>query len=73
MHKALFSDETAFHTCGHVNKRNCKIWAQEQPSVVQVWQRDSPKANVWMEIIRRKCRPFMFAEPTTSLMCYNNP
>ena len=45
MQHVLFNDEATFHTCGHVNKHNCRICADEQPNELQEWERDSPKAN----------------------------
>lgn len=29
MQHVLFSEAT-FHTCGHMHRHNCKIWAEEQ-------------------------------------------
>ena len=34
MQHVLFSDEATFHTCGHVNGHNCRIWADEQAKCV---------------------------------------
>ena len=65
MQYVLFSDEATFHTCGHVNRHNCRIWADEQPNALQEWERDSPKVNLWMGITKSKVYgPYMFAEPT---------
>ena len=67
MQHVLFSDEASFHTCGHVNRHNCWIWADEQPNALQEWERDSPKVNVWMGNTKSKvCGPYMFAEPTVT-------
>lgn len=71
MQHVLFSDEATFHTCGHVNRHNCRIWADEQPNAVQQWERDSPKVNVWMGITKSKLYgPFMFAERTVTGITY---
>ncbi|XP_049959583.1 uncharacterized protein LOC126477561 [Schistocerca serialis cubense] len=52
MQNVLFNDEAIFHTCGHVNRHNCRIWADKQPSVLQDWQRDTAKVNVWLGMTR---------------------
>ncbi|PSN55781.1 hypothetical protein C0J52_02513 [Blattella germanica] len=54
-------------TCGHVNRHNCRIWADDQPNALQEWERDSPKVNVWMGITKSKVYgPYMFAERTVT-------
>lgn len=71
MQNVLFSDEATFHTCGHVNRHNCRIWADEQPSVLQEWQRDTAKVNVWLGITRSTVYgPFFFAEQTVTGTTY---
>ena len=35
INKILFSDEATFHTCGKVNRRNCRIWADEKPNFLE--------------------------------------
>ncbi|PSN33092.1 hypothetical protein C0J52_21438 [Blattella germanica] len=35
MQHIIFSDEATFHTCGHVNRHNCRICADEQPNALQ--------------------------------------
>ena len=71
MQHVLFSDEATFHTCGHVNGYNCRIWADEQPNVLQEWERDLPEVNVWMGIIKSKVYgPYMFAEPKVTGITY---
>lgn len=65
MNNVLFSDEATFHTCGVVNRHNCRIWATEQPHEIREWQRDTPKVNVWLGITKSTVYgPFMFGEPT---------
>ena len=46
--KNLFSDEATFHTCGKVNRHNCRICADEKPPNFLEWERDIPKVNVWL-------------------------
>ena len=65
MENVLFSDEATFHISGHVNRHNCRIWANEQPNRLHESQRDTPKVNVWIGITKSKLYgPFMFAERT---------
>ena len=35
MQHVMFSDEATFHTCGHVNRHNCRIRADKQPNSLQ--------------------------------------
>ena len=61
----LSSDEATFHTCGKVNKHNCRIWGNEPPHTTHEWQRDTPKVNVWLGFTKSTVYgPFMFAEGT---------
>ncbi|PSN44579.1 hypothetical protein C0J52_25449 [Blattella germanica] len=54
-------------TCGHVNRHNCRIWADDQPNALQEWERDSPKVNEWMGITKSKVYgPYMFAKRTVT-------
>ena len=67
MNNILFSDEATFHICGHVNRHNCRIWAEEQPNDTYEWRRNTPKVNVWLGVTATKLyRPFMFQEPTVT-------
>ena len=62
MQHVLFSEEATFQTCGHVDRHNCRIWADEQPNALQEWERDSLKVNAWMGITKSKVYgPYMFA------------
>ncbi|PSN57782.1 hypothetical protein C0J52_07264 [Blattella germanica] len=62
---------TKHGTCGHVNRHNCRIWADEQPNALQEWKRDSPKVNVWIGITKSKVYgPYMFAERTVTGITY---
>ncbi|XP_047120648.1 uncharacterized protein LOC124803678 [Schistocerca piceifrons] len=71
MQNVLFSDEATFHTCGHVNRHNCRIWTDEQPSVLQEWQQDKAKVNVWLGITRSTVYgPFFFTEQTVTGTTY---
>ena len=71
MQHVLFSDEATFHMCGHVNRHNCWIWADEQPNALLEWERDSPKVNVWMGITKSKVYGlYMFSEPTVTGITY---
>ena len=64
MNNVLFSDEATVHTCGLVNRHNCKIWAMKQPHEIRGWQRDTPEVNVWLGITKSTVYgPFMFGEP----------
>lgn len=45
--RIIFSDEAVFHTSGFVNRKNCILWGEEKPHVVQEYVRSSPKVNVW--------------------------
>ena len=71
MQHALFSNEATFHPCGHVNRHNCRIWADEQPNALYEWEQDSPKVNVWMGITKSKLYgPYMFSESTVADITY---
>ena len=64
MQHVLFNDEATFHTCGHVNRHICHIWADEQRNALQEWERDLTKVNVWMGITKSKVYGcYKFAEP----------
>ncbi|PSN44610.1 hypothetical protein C0J52_19781 [Blattella germanica] len=49
MNHVMFSDEV--NVCV-VNKHNCRIWTEEQPNEFIEWQRDSPKVNVWLRLMK---------------------
>ena len=51
----LFSDEATFHTCGKVNRRNCRTWGNEKSTKFPEWQGDSTKVNVWLGMTNRRC------------------
>ena len=53
--------------CGHVNRHNCRIWAEDQPNLMQEWERDTPKVNVWLGLPRSTVYgSFMLAEKTVT-------
>ncbi|PSN39977.1 hypothetical protein C0J52_20372 [Blattella germanica] len=57
--------------CGHVNRHNCQISADEQPNALQEWEQNSPKVNVWMGITKSKVYgSYMFAERTVTGITY---
>ena len=63
INKILFSDETTFHTCGKVNRHNCRIWADEKPPNFLEWEQDTPKVNIWLGMTQSKVHgPFFYAE-----------
>lgn len=45
--RIIFSDEAVVHTSCFVNRKNCIIWVEEKPHIVQEYVRNSPKVNVW--------------------------
>lgn len=45
--KIIFSDEAHFHLSGYVNTQNCRIWATENPRVIQEVPLHSTRATVW--------------------------
>ncbi|PSN33103.1 hypothetical protein C0J52_19410 [Blattella germanica] len=64
MDHILFSDEATFHTCGKVNRHNCRIWATEKPQEFVTWERDSgmTKSQVY--------GPYFFNEKTVTGIVY---
>ena len=43
----FFIDEANFWLNGYVNKRNCRIWDEEQPEVVQELPLHPEKTTIW--------------------------
>lgn len=71
--RICFSDEATFHTCGKVNKHNCRIWGTQNPHQVLEYERDSPKINVWCGIMRNKVvGPFFFIENNINGVIYQD-
>ena len=63
INKIFFCDEVTFHTCGKVNRHNCRIWAVKKPPNILEWGQDTPKVNVWLGVTQSKVyEPFFFAE-----------
>lgn len=58
----LFSDEATFSLHGHVNRQNCRYWADENPHWMRETHTQRPrKTNVWAGIIGdRILGPFFF-------------
>ena len=42
-----FSDEATFHVSGYVHKQNCRIWSLEKPTIVNEYEDNTAKINVW--------------------------
>lgn len=52
VNQILFSDEATFTLHGHVNRHNCRYWAQHNPHwMMQVHTQRPQKLNVWMGIV----------------------
>ena len=58
---------------GKVNWVNVTIWGSENPHVVIEYIWDSPKVNVWYDLLYdRLVGPFFFAEDTVTSTIYMN-
>lgn len=69
--RVCFSDEATFHTSGHVNRHNVRIWGSTSPQDFIQKERDSPKVNVWCGLMHNRIvGPFFFAEPTITANVY---
>ncbi|KFM61825.1 hypothetical protein X975_12247, partial [Stegodyphus mimosarum] len=69
--RIMFSDEASFHLSGIVNCHNVRIWGSQNPHEYSEAQRDSPKVNVWCELMHdRVTGPFFFTEKTISSVVY---
>ena len=67
INRILFSDKATFHTCGTVNRHNCRIWTDEKPPNFLECEQDTPKVNVWLGMTQSKMYgPFFFAEVTVT-------
>lgn len=52
LENVLFSDESTFTLHGHVNRQNCRYWANENPHWMRELHTQNPeKVNVWAGII----------------------
>jgi len=57
------SDEANFDLQGHVNKQNCRIWAEENPHAAVEREQQVPHVTVWCAIsATRILGPFFFEE-----------
>jgi len=43
----FFSDEATFHVSGYVHTQNCRIWSSEKPTIVNEYEDNTEKVNVW--------------------------
>jgi hypothetical protein len=50
LEKIIFSDEAHFHLSGHVNRQNCRFWANENPHATVESPMTKEKVTVWMGI-----------------------
>ena len=61
IHNLIMSDEAHFQLSGFVNKQNCRIWATENPIVVQQRELHPPKCTVWCSVSsERIIGPYFF-------------
>ncbi|XP_023311192.1 uncharacterized protein LOC111692289 [Anoplophora glabripennis] len=61
IHNLIMSDEAHFQLNGFVNRQNCRIWATENPRVVQQRQLHPLKCTVWCGISsERIIGPYFF-------------
>ena len=59
--RIVFSDEATFHTNGKVNRRNIRIWGEENPHATTERERGSPKVNMSCGISKNHVHgPFFF-------------
>ena len=59
----VFSDEATFHTNGKVNRRNVRLWGEENFYATIEHERDSPKANAFCAISKNHVHgPFFLRE-----------
>jgi hypothetical protein len=67
LNKTIFSDKTAFHLSGKVNRHNLIIWGLQNPHQVVEYVRESPKVNIFRAVRRTQVYgPFFFAEATVT-------
>ena len=48
--RRLLQDEAHFHLSGHVNRQNCRFWADENPHATVEFPMTREKVTVWMGI-----------------------
>ena len=56
--RICFTDEATFHVSGKLNKHNVGFWASEHPHGIRELERNSPKVNVWCEIMYNEAKNF---------------
>ena len=65
--RVCFSDEATFHVSGKL----VRIWGSENSHATGKLQRDSPKVNVWCEIMcNRIIEPFFFHKASITADVY---
>jgi hypothetical protein len=52
--QVCFADKATFSAKGIVNKYNCRIWGSQNPHVTCELERDSPKVNMWADLMHNK-------------------
>jgi hypothetical protein len=66
VHNIMFTDEALFHINGCINQCKCQIWGREKPHVTHEFVHDSPKLNIWCELMHDHIFGlFAFAEKET--------
>ena len=71
--KVMVTDEAWFHVSGKVIRHNERIWGSENPHMVIEHIHDSPKDNVWCDLLHdRLVGLFFFAEDTMTSTIYMN-
>jgi len=54
LQRLIFSDETAFHVSGKVNRHNVRIWGLQNTQEALEHDRDSTKVNVLCALSQKK-------------------
>ena len=71
--RVCFGDELTFHVSALLNRHNLKIRGSENPHDTCELERDSPKLNVWCEIMHDIIiGPFFFVEKSITDKIYLN-
>ena len=69
--QVCFNDEATFHVSEKLNKHNVGIWGSKKPHASRELQQDSPKVNVWCQIMcNRIIGPFSFNEASITADVY---
>ena len=62
----MFTDVALFHINVCINQHNCQLWGSEKPHVTHKFVHDSPKLNIWCELMHDHIFGlFAFAEKET--------